>query len=56
MTQPTVVETVLIQVDAHGRVTKDDTQAVGGEVIEKMSDGTTRSTLFDIDPSTPQAL
>jgi hypothetical protein len=49
--QPTVVETVLIEVDAQGRVTKDRTQAVGGEVIEILSDGRSRSTLFTIDPS-----
>jgi predicted metal-dependent peptidase len=54
MTQPTVVETVLIEVDAEGRVTEDRTQAVGGEVIETLSDGTSRSTLFTIDPSAAQ--
>lgn len=49
MTQPTVLETVLVLVDAEDRVTEDRALAVGGEVLERLSDGTSRSTIFTID-------
>lgn len=55
VTQPVVVKTVLILVDAQGQVTDDRALAVGGEVLETMSDGVTRSTLFTIDPSATEA-
>lgn len=51
MTQPTVVAEVVTFVDAEGNITDDSATAVRGEVVESMSDGTTRTTQFTIDPS-----
>lgn len=52
MTQPDVTETTLILTDANGDPTEDRDKAVGGEVLETLADGTTRSTLFDVRPPT----
>lgn len=52
MTEPAVVETTLIMVDADGNRTEDRAAAVGGEVLETLGDGTTRSTIFEINPPT----
>ena len=48
MTQPEVLETTLILLDADGNVTEDRDAAVSGEILETLADGTTRSTLFDV--------
>jgi hypothetical protein len=40
----------IIWTDASGRVC-DEAQAAGGEIIEHLDDGTTRSTLFVIEPA-----
>jgi len=47
--EPTVVGEQVIWVDAHGDVTQDKAAAVRGEVLQTLSDGTTRSTLFVIE-------
>lgn len=45
----TVVAEQVIWVDADGNVTADKDAAVSGEVLQELSDGTTRSTLFEIE-------
>lgn len=52
MTEPQVVEETLILIDANGEVTENRKAAVRGEVSQRLSDGTTRSTLFDVDSPT----
>lgn len=52
MAEPAVVEETLILTDADGNVTENRDEAVGGEVVQRLEDGTTRSTLFEVDPST----
>ncbi len=52
MTQPEVVETTLVLVDANGDPTEDRAKAVAGEVLETLADGSSRSTLFDVQPPT----
>jgi len=47
MAEPTVKSETLIMVDADGNVTKDKSKAVKAEIVQTMSDGTTRSTLLD---------
>lgn len=44
-----MVEETLILTDADGNITEDRDQAVGGEVVQQLEDGTTRSTLFTLD-------
>lgn len=47
MAEPTVVKEQVIWVDAqHNPCDKD--QAVGGEILETLSDGTIRSTVFTL--------
>lgn len=43
---PAGVDRAVIFSVANGRVVDDPEQATGGEVLEYLSDGTTRSTLF----------
>lgn len=43
-----VTETTLIMVDAEGRTTDNRDEAVRGEIVETLSDGTTRSTMVTI--------
>lgn len=52
MADPAVVEETLILTDADGNITEDRDQAVGGEIVQTLEDGTTRSTLFDLDRAT----
>lgn len=52
MTEPAVVEETLILTDADGNLTEDRDKAVGGEVLQVLEDGTTRSTLFDVERPT----
>lgn len=52
MADPEVVDETLILVDADGKVTEDKAAAVGGEIVETLADGTTRSTLFNINRPT----
>lgn len=56
VSQPAVVETVVIWTDADGRVVSDDDEsAVGGEIVETFKDGTSKSTVFRLgdDGQTP---
>jgi predicted metal-dependent peptidase len=47
--EPAVVAEQLILVDHRGNVTEDGDRAAGGEVVQTLGDGTTRSTLFEVD-------
>jgi hypothetical protein len=49
MSDAETVSEQVIWVDADGNVTQDKDKAVEGEIVEKLSDGTTRSTLFVIE-------
>ena len=49
MAEVTVVSEQVIFVDAEGDVTEDKRAAASGEVLQTLSDGTVRSTLFEID-------
>jgi hypothetical protein len=46
MSEPTVKSETVILLDADGNVTKDKAKAVKAEVVQKMSDGSTRSTFL----------
>lgn len=52
MAEPEVVDETLILVDADGKPTDDKAVAVGGEIVQTLDDGTTRSTLFNVEPPT----
>jgi len=49
MADVTVVSEQVIWVDANGNVTADKDAAVNGEILETLSDGTIRSTLFVVE-------
>lgn len=46
--EPRAVAERVIWVDAHGQVTDDKDLAAGGEIIETLADGSTRSTVFTL--------
>lgn len=52
MAEPAVVEETLILIDANGDVTEDRDAAVRGEILQTLTDGSTRSTLFDLERPT----
>jgi len=52
MTDADVVAEKLILVDANGNLTEDRDAAVRGEVVQTLADGTTRSTVFNVERAT----
>ena len=52
MTDARVVAEKLVLVDADGNLTEDREVAVRGEVVQALADGTTRSTVFNVDRTT----